>query len=180
MALTCTHNLWVVLGPYTQCCPCEASEQKWAKNQNTILAKFQSLKSLILLHFSMNLSEAFKIDVNMDYANNILNIGLQNILNPKSRKRFSRYGHFSSFLEDKICVQSTSKWVWPLILMWMMGIKVHISQNVAKMANFGPKIGQDATFAPTLNGHNSVIFIRFWHSIIPYQIYQLEETNWMV
>ena len=26
------------------------------------------------------------------------------------------------------------------------------------MTNFWPKIGQDATFAPTLNGHNSTIF----------------------
>ena len=34
-------------------------------------------------------------------------------------------------------------------------------KNVAKMAHFQPKIGQDATFAPTLNEHNSVIFIRF-------------------
>ena len=32
--------------------------------------------------------------------------------------------------------------------------EVHSSKNVAK-------IGQDATFAPTLNGHNSAVFIRF-------------------
>ena len=29
---------------------------------------------------------------------------------------------------------------------------------MAKMSNFRPKIGQDATFAPTLIGHNSAIF----------------------
>ena len=28
---------------------------------------------------------------------------------------------------------------------------------LAKMANFRPKIGQDATFAPTLHEHNSAI-----------------------
>ena len=28
VARTCTNNLRVVLGPQTQCCPCEASEQK--------------------------------------------------------------------------------------------------------------------------------------------------------
>ena len=39
--------------------------------------------------------------------------------------------------------------------------EIHISNNVAEMANFRPKKGQDATFAPALNGHNSVIFIRF-------------------
>ena len=39
--------------------------------------------------------------------------------------------------------------------------EVHISKNVAKMANFWPKIGQDATLASTLNGHNLAIFIRF-------------------
>ena len=33
-----------------------------------------------------------------------------------------------------------------------------ISINMAKIANFQPKIGQDATFAPTLNVHNSAIF----------------------
>ena len=37
--------------------------------------------------------------------------------------------------------------------------QVHISKNVTKMANFRPKIVQDATFAPTLNEHNSEIFL---------------------
>ena len=37
--------------------------------------------------------------------------------------------------------------------------EVHISINMAKIANFKPKIGQDATFAPTLIGHNSAIFL---------------------
>ena len=36
----------------------------------------------------------------------------------------------------------------------------HISKNVVKITIFWPKIGQDATFAPTLND-NSAIFIRF-------------------
>ena len=37
--------------------------------------------------------------------------------------------------------------------------EVHIiSEKVAKMANFRPKIGHDATFATTLNWHNSAIF----------------------
>ena len=39
--------------------------------------------------------------------------------------------------------------------------EVHISKNMAKIANFQPRWGQDATFAPTLNGHYSAIFIRF-------------------
>ena len=33
-----------------------------------ILAKFQSPKSLLLLHFSMNLSETFRIGINIDFA----------------------------------------------------------------------------------------------------------------
>ena len=32
--------------------------------------------------------------------------------------------------------------------------EVHIPKNVAKMASFRPKIGQDATFTPSLNGLN--------------------------
>ena len=36
--------------------------------------------------------------------------------------------------------------------------EVHISISMAKKANFQPKIGLDATFAPTLSGHNSAIF----------------------
>ena len=36
-------------------------------------------------------------------------------------------------------------------------LEYHISKNVAKMANFRPKIGQEATFAPNLNGNNSTI-----------------------
>ena len=36
--------------------------------------------------------------------------------------------------------------------------EVQISKNVTKIANFWSKIGQDATFATTLNVHNSAIF----------------------
>ena len=41
---------------------------KVAISQNHILPKCHSPKSLLLLHFSMNLSETFRIDVNMDFA----------------------------------------------------------------------------------------------------------------
>ena len=34
MARTCTNNLRVVLSPYVQQCPCEASEQKWGQKTN--------------------------------------------------------------------------------------------------------------------------------------------------
>ena len=34
-----------------------------------ILSKWLSLKSLLFLHFFMNLSETFRIDVNIDFAN---------------------------------------------------------------------------------------------------------------
>ena len=32
--------------------------------------------------------------------------------------------------------------------------EVHISNKLARIANLQPKIGQDATFAQTFNGHN--------------------------
>ena len=35
--------------------------------------------------------------------------------------------------------------------------EVHILKNVARMTNYLLKMGQDATFVRTLNGHNSVI-----------------------
>ena len=41
---------------------------KVAISQNPILSKCHSPKSLLQLHFSMNLSETFRIDVNMDFA----------------------------------------------------------------------------------------------------------------
>ena len=41
---------------------------KVAISLNPILPKCHSPKSLLLLHFSMNLSETFRIDVNMDFA----------------------------------------------------------------------------------------------------------------
>ena len=41
---------------------------KMAISQIPILPKCQSPKSLLLLHFSMNLTETFRIDVNMDFA----------------------------------------------------------------------------------------------------------------
>ena len=33
-------------------------------------------------------------------------------------------------------------------------LKVHMSKNMAKMATLWPKIGQDATYAPSLNWNN--------------------------
>ena len=36
MARTCTNNLRVVLSPYVQHCPCEASEQKWGQKKQYI------------------------------------------------------------------------------------------------------------------------------------------------
>ena len=45
---------------------------KMAISQNAILAKCQSPKSLLLLHFFINLSETVRIDVNMDFTNNLV------------------------------------------------------------------------------------------------------------
>ena len=45
---------------------------KIAISQNAILAKCQSPKSILLLNFYVNLSETFRIDVNMDFANNLV------------------------------------------------------------------------------------------------------------
>ena len=45
---------------------------KMAISQNAILAQCQLPKSLLLLHFLMNLSQTFRIDVNMDFANNLV------------------------------------------------------------------------------------------------------------
>ena len=85
-----------------------------------------------------------------------------------------------------LVIDTSPKWrfeIWPLL--WFFGVQsgqfgsnwliigspldinvnygqhkfeVHISKNRARIANFQPKIGQDASFAPTFNGHNSVIF----------------------
>ena len=43
--------------------------RKMAISQNPILPRCQSPKSLLLLNFSMNLSETFRNDVNMDFLN---------------------------------------------------------------------------------------------------------------
>ena len=42
-----------------------------AISQNPIMPKCHSPKSLLLLHFSMNLSESFRINVNMEFARTI-------------------------------------------------------------------------------------------------------------
>ena len=41
---------------------------KMAISQNPIFPKRHSPKSLLLLHFSMNLSESFRINVNINFA----------------------------------------------------------------------------------------------------------------
>ena len=55
--------------------------------------------------------------------------------------------------------------------------EVVILKNVAKMANFRPKIGHDGTFAPTLSGNNSAIFIRFGRSKTPESLVRQDKSN---
>ena len=57
-----------------------------AISQNAILAKWQSQKTL-LLHFSMNFSETFGIDENMDFVNNFVRgiLSSKFFWNPKSK-----------------------------------------------------------------------------------------------
>ena len=71
-----------------------------------------------------------------------------------------RYGHFCVVLETKMVNLGPIDFQLCLSLNINLNyghnkFKVHISKNVAKMANSRPKIGQDATFSQTLNGHNS-------------------------
>ena len=63
-----------------------------------------------------------------------------------------RYGHFYGFLEAKMVNLGPIDFQlgWPLNINGndrQNKFEVHISKHVAKMANFRPKIGQDATFA---------------------------------
>ena len=57
--------------------------------------------------------------------------------------------------------------------------EIHISISMAKIADFQPDIGQDATFAPSLNGHITRTFLSDI-DIRPHQNDQLAETNRMV
>ena len=79
-----------------------------------------------------------------------------------------------------IWVQLTSNLVCSLISMEIKGktsLKFISQKNMARIANFQPKIGQGATFAPTLIGHNSAIFIRFWRSTTPKWLAQRDKSN---
>ena len=74
-----------------------------------------------------------------------------------------RDGHFCVFLEAKGVNFVSIDFILglPLNINGNEGqtkFEVHILSNVAKMANFRPKISQDVTFAPNLNEHNSAIF----------------------
>ena len=74
-----------------------------------------------------------------------------------------RYGYFCGFLESKVVNLGPIDFQLGLSLDIVENdgqnkFEVHISKNVTKLANFLPKIGQDTTFAPSLNGHNSAIF----------------------
>ena len=65
---------------------------KMTISQNPILPKCHSPKSLLLLHFSMNLSESSRINVNMDLHSTHTNCGrflikaFKKNLSPKSKK----------------------------------------------------------------------------------------------
>ena len=73
---------------------------KMSISQNSILAKCQSPKSLLLLHYSMSLFETFRINVNVDFANNIrkriFKLGPQKHFGPKifKKKRFWKFFRF--------------------------------------------------------------------------------------
>ena len=56
--------------------------------------------------------------------------------------------------------------------------EVHILKNMARIANFQPKLGQDATFAPTFNrGLILPFFIRFLHPTTPKLSARRDESN---
>ena len=82
-----------------------------------------------------------------------------------------RYGNFCDFLEAKIVNLGLIDSQLDLSLNNINGndpgqnkFEVHTSKIMAKMANFRPKIGKDASFAPTFNDHYSAIFFDFWSS----------------
>ena len=81
--------IWMSVGPKLTIL--SSKNTKMAISQNVILAKRKLPKYLLLLYFSMNLTGTFRIDVNMDFTNNItqqriFDLGLQNIFEPKIQK----------------------------------------------------------------------------------------------
>ena len=73
-----------------------------------------------------------------------------------------------------IMVELTFNFVCPLTLNINVNdgqnkFGVHISKNEAKIPDFRPKIGQDAPFAQTLNGHKSTIFYPVLTRSTPHQ-----------
>ena len=107
-------------------------------SQNPISPKCHSPKSLLLLHFSTNLSETFRINVNMDFANWSL-----------FGDRMADLGLIDSKLGVYIKINVNT---------WQNKFEVHISKNMAKMAILWPKIGQRHFGARASHGHNLAIF----------------------
>ena len=94
---------------------------KMAISQNAILANCQSPKSLLLLHFSMNLSETFRIGLNMDFANKVeayFWFRPPRNVEPKKLSFFLNFGP-KIFLETQIKIPLETlfaKSIFPLIL----------------------------------------------------------------
>ena len=85
------------------------------------------------------------------------------VIDTRPKWNFEIYGHFCGFLEDKIINFGPIDFQISLpsninVNDGQNKFEDHISKTMAKIASFQPKIGQDATFAPTLNGHKSAIF----------------------
>ena len=82
-----------------------------------------------------------------------------------------KYGHLCGFLEAKLVIFGPIDFLFglPINLIVNTGqniFEIDILNNVAKIANLRPKIGQIPLLSLDINGHNSIIF----HSILTFFI----------
>ena len=94
-----------------------------AISQNAILSKWQSPKSLHALNFSINWSETFRIDVNMNFANDRFLMLAPKIIRSQILKKRGIFGFQTIFFGGPnqksvmISIYEIQFWAWtPLII----------------------------------------------------------------
>ena len=90
-----------------------------------------------------------------------------------------RYGHLCDFLEAKLVILGPIDFLFglPIVNAWQNKFEVDILENVAKIANLRPKIGQIPLLSLDINGHNSIIFYPILTFFILNCLFLRDESN---
>ena len=129
---------------------------KMAKSQNHILPKYHSPKSLLLLHFSINLSETFRININMDFSHTSRDRFLIKI-SVKNSKKVGLFWFWAKWLIYVVYHYSRAKRASAEVYQAKWGFEIRV-RPFNFMSFFGVFLGIEWLFWVWLTSQNWIVY----------------------